>query len=531
MRKFTIITLIVAALASGAYTGFWFFTANHLKKEVAEFLTIDSPELLLKHEGIVCKGFPFTVEMAVKNPVITYKAGDAISNELSTDGNWIIGGTILGTRGWIEVSGKTTFETFEPHSLNCKLGGTLRWEIPEPIKYLEMMRRFQKESADQMSEEIEKLFNDVSISGEELSFVWGSNDEPFITIDSLKSNWEKIQTTAPYSLGQQLKLDLQGYDIHQKQLAELLNVLNDPNSWAWWVQDKKGTGKNDLCLHLRMQMSTEENVFPFSIEVEKLTVSNGLSHSSIKAKFELDHLQPQWYAGAFSFKCVQEISDQSHDYVVSCYQAVAKKFQELGYFAEYPKWENLFINHWDQVATLIPDYANLGSTETEIDLSFQTKREDENQVEDWSCDLKKCAIRTAACEIALKGYKGFRDSGEASFLEVQIPNYQKFIQSLASYYNRCQSVLTSTQTVSEMEMPPVNDKAVDRIATFLGSLSQSPKDRANDLHIVVQGNNAEDMIIGPLNSERFSSAFSQFIVDVTTEMYLPLIPQATKANF
>ena len=100
MKKFNLILFIFVAALSGVYSGFWYISAQRLKDKVIEFF--DDEKNNAYHGGIACKGFPFNVEVVVKNPSFQEASG-----KMATDGNWTIGTSIFCTKGWIEMSGRT----------------------------------------------------------------------------------------------------------------------------------------------------------------------------------------------------------------------------------------------------------------------------------------------------------------------------------------------------------------------------------------------------------------------------------------
>lgn len=519
MRKFTVIMLIAALAASGIYTGLWYLSAYRLKQEISEFFATDHPAFFLKHEGIKSKGFPFKIEATIKNPLFGTRTSTSVSNKVSTEGNWTLGATILRTKGWMEIVGKTQIGLLDSHA--CALNGTLCIEVPQVNTCLETSKQLKTVFPDKWSKLMWEIFlRNASLYAKKLSLSCGADDQPLLEVDNLRFNWEEIPGSASYSWARLMKLDMQGYEVHQKELARLLySYSEDLKQMNLWTEDVKEYGKSNLNMQARILYSTLEGkkISPFCIEVEKMTYSSDRGDSgAIQGKFKIEAPQADAFSGLFSMNALHKGSSQSHDFAVSQYRSMAKKFQKLGYFAQYPKWENLIMNHWDQVAALIPDYSSLGSIETQIDLGFHVRREGA-QDEDWSLDLKKCAIKTPAYEIAVKCCKGFRDSNEAAFFEVQIPHYQEFIQALAGYYNRWQAVLTSTQTLSEVEMPYVNEKVLHRMSEFCAALSQPGS--SNDLHLVIRRKGSNDIAVGPFNAESFLSEFQKLIVDVTTEMY------------
>ena len=389
----------------------------------------------------------------------------------------------------------------------------MRFEVAYPKKYLGNFEHLRQSFKTQPVFALSNLLNDISLCGNNLSLVSGTDGKLLLGADRLEIRWDKAQETAPYSSALRLKFDVQGYETHLENVPGLNQLFTG--------EDEKNYGKTDFSLHARVLSSfTKENLLPACLEVEKLVWTDVFGTNAIHGKIDIGSIDP--FAGTLSFKSTQEMSSQSHGLFVSYCQKLAKQFQKIGAFAEYPKFENLIVNHWDRVAALIPDHSSRGKMESEMDLSVQMKNENARQ--DLNYDLKKCVIKMAPHEISIKASKGFRDSKEIPFCEIQVSNYPLLIQNLSCYYNSWQSLLTQTQTLSEAELPPVNSKVVNRIISFCESLSLPLKDRPDDLHIVIQGRNFNDTTIGSLTSAQFTSVVTQLIADITPEMY----PQAVQ---
>lgn len=507
MRKLTIIAALLAA--GGIYTGFWYYSAQSLKKEINEFSTAH-PSFFLKDEGITCKGFPFKVEAVIKNPLLGTKTSTTLK-QISTEGTWTVGTSVFQRSYSSEIEGKTRIELSQGNSWT--IAGNLRIEVPQSKKPIDISK-LQSESPIELMKFVAEA--EGSFHAKNLSLTCGSEKQPLFEVDSWIFTCEKVKAAPGYSEARQMNVDLQGYQVDQEKLAHL--IYKQPELVAM-IGKAQHRGKSDISCLMRFQCCPEKKESPFCFELEKMNYRGALigDRGSVQGKIEINPLQSGDYSGVFSLRSMQEFSSQSHTYMLSDLRSLFQQWNTMGHFASYPPLGNLFVDHWDQAATLFPDYSSWGPIEMQIDLGFQVRNK-HTQEEEWKVDLKNCLFKTAAHEIVLKGSKNFADPGAISFFELQIPHYHQFLQDLGDYYNRWRSVLTSTQTLSEQEMAPMTGKAVDRIASFLEQFSQT---KGNDLHIVVKGSSLEGMTVGSVNTEVLSSEFQKLMVDMAEEMTPP----------
>jgi hypothetical protein len=509
MKKVTIIAALVAA-AGGIYTGFWYYSAQSLKKGINELFAAH-PTFFLKHEGISCKGFPFKVEAVIKKPLLGTKTPTSLK-QISTEGTWTVGTSVFRTSYWSEIEGKTKLEPSEGKS--WVLAGNLHVEVPRSKKPMNISK-LQTESTTEWLKVVSEA--EGSFHAKNLSLTCGNEKQPLFEVDNWMFTCKKVNAASGYSEARQMNVDLQGYQVDQKTLTGL--IYHQVGLVPTVGQSR---GKSDLSGKMRFQCCPDEKASPISFELEKMSYRSALGdRGSVQGKFAIDDIQSNGNKGVFSLQVMQEVSSKAHTYMLSDLRSIFQQWNMMGHFASYPQWGNLFVDHWDQVATLFPDYSSWGPIEMQIDLGFQVRNR-YTQEEEWKIDLKNCLFKTAAHEIVLKGSKNFADPGAVSFFELQIPHYHQFLQDLGDYYNRWQSVLTSTQTVSEQELAPVTGKAVDRIASFLELLSQ-PKGK--DLRIVVEGSSWDDMTVGSLNTEVLSSEIQKLVVDIAEEIASPSEPQ------
>lgn len=504
MKKLTIIVALVAA--GGVYKEYWNNLTENLKKAIHVSTGADS-NFFLKYEEISCKGFPFKVEAVIKNPLLVTRTSTPLE-QISTEGTWTIGTQVFRRILWWEIDGKTEVDPSQDDGWT--LTGNVRVEFPPPKERIDT-KKLQSESPIELLKLVSKA--EGSFQAKNLSLTCGNDKQPLFEVDSWTFLCEKVKAAPGYTEARQINVDLKGYQVDQKALARL--IYQQPELASMVGQSR---GKSDLSGKMRFQCCPDEKVSPISFELEKMSYRSELGdRGSAQGKCAISDVQSSGYKGEFSLQMMQEFSSQSHTYMLSNFRSLFQQWNMMGHFASCPQWGNLFVDHWDQVATLFPDYSSWRPIEMQIDLGFQVRKKGTPE-EELKIDLKNCLFKTAAHEIVLKGSKNFADPGAISFFELQVPHYHQFLQDLGDYYNRWQSVLTSTQTVSEQEMAKVTGKAVDRIASFLELLSQ-PKGK--DLHIIVEGSSWDDMTVGSLNTEVLSSEIQKLVVDVVEEMAPP----------
>jgi hypothetical protein len=514
MKKFKWIAGIVVLVVMGGYTGFWFYSAGCLKEIVMDKCR-DFP---LEHKGVTCKGFPFALEVEIIDPAISSKIAERSDGKVSTDGNWTIGTTILGSRGWFQIAGKTAIEVSDTKRVNFILSGKLRAECSQPIKSLKFSKHFENILTN-------RSIGNFMFSAENLSIAAGEDIPPFFLADSWICSFDNILAASPYTFGRFVKIDWCGVEVQAKNLGPLLALSSLPKQDIWWLDLEDNSGKGDLSLHARILASVKgEDEFAIDLDVKKFDFKNALDSHKTTGQFVLNGDPSTGFDGIVCCHSASQYGSRSRHDVEPTYRALAQYYQKIGFFAKHPNWGNLFTNHWDQVAQLIPEYAPGCTSETHIDLSYQIPKKTADRPANWSCDLKNFSLKMPPYEFAMQGYKGLEKSRKTDFLDIQLSNHEQAIQDLAQGYNRLQSVVISTQTLSAMEMPPVNGNAVKCITRFLESLSSPSKDQPDNLRIVIQWKDPQDVRIGPFNLQTFNPAFGQFIVDFSQELFPAGIP-------
>jgi hypothetical protein len=508
MKKITTTLLTCITVIIGTYVGFWYLAANHLQKNIAEILAQNNQHFCMQHDGISLKGFPFAVEAIIKNPTFTNKASAGCWTRAATMGTVTVGTPLLNNKGWIEVSGNTIVNIIGPLGETLTISGALRYETNQFKEF--------KESLEQINIDLNMWeINGFTFSAEKLAIT--ADSQPLIEVDHLKWECEKIQATAPYITARRFNFDTIGYLCHYKQWAKL---DHSENRLAWNLCDMLSS-KTDSSLAVRVQLlHSKDEASSCSLDIEKWTTVNALCNYAFQGKLEAENVISSNPRFSVSFNAKHIISDAFTKRFLPCLQELAKLWHDKGYFAESPELETLFTKHWDQVANYIAESAIYNPFETQVDVTCQSRKDAATQEElDWSCDLKKLAVKVGSYEIDFQGNKEFRDFPQSSLLKIRITNYQSLIQKLANSYNRLQSLLTSTQTFSQAEMPPINHSVIAHITNFFISLSQSTNDRLNDFQITVQGSNKNDIRVGGLNDQQLQAAFDQLTANITSAMY------------
>jgi hypothetical protein len=506
VKKIVTIILVCLAIAFAAYAGFWFIYSKNFKKEVAQLFTGGEGHYVLTHDGISCKGFPLNFEAVIKNPTLSKEAVSA-----STDGYWIVGSTVLGTKSWMEVSGKTIFLLNAGELSNVIMGGNLRLEADKPKKYLENLELLERLSTHDFPAALMGLLHGVSFSVEGFSIAC-NGDEPVFVFDQLNFDWKQAKESAPYSSARSLNFEIKGSEFNKNSLINLLPHIKKVKFLSDWAC----CGKSDLSLQALLQSSSNKVTgvgMPFRLDIEKLFAVNAYGTTDLNGMFEMSGIDQNGLSCTMVINCEGSTTKAYHDLQVSIYKDMAERMLESGELAKYPTVENLLTNHWDEVAALIPDYTTEKPVKSQFDLTFQIMRDSANKnIEDWNCDLRKCHIQTASHDYSLQGCAGLKAESKEPFFDFQVSNYKPIIQDLATYYNRWQSLLTSTGTFTAEEMPFVNAAVVNRITGFVESFST--KEKPDDLHLAIKGKGAAEMFLMTLTLE-----MQQLVVDVMPELY------------
>ncbi len=512
MKKYITIAMIGVLVVVGAYTGFWYISAASLKNEIIGSLTE------IKHDGIALRGFPLNIEVSIKNP---NWVNEPALKKISTDGSWVIGLNILGTDGWFEMSGSTKIEALTPGSAPGSEGvimsGFLRYDIDQRKKWREQLKK-DPSILTQL-----KTLSRRAVVADKFAVTLISQNQPFLEADHISFKLSPGKEETPYSMASHIQLDMLGFSFYTERCAGLVLTYNN---LAGLLSEAKH--KTDYSLDAFMQYSKPENDdIPISLEIKNLTSTNALYSSAIQAKLEMGATQPCQPGGqphgsdltiAYNAKYIP--SEQLPEFSLD-QQALISQYRAMGIFSRLPELEKLFTAHWDQVAAFLEGCTVRKPVETQLYVTCQFRNDPATgKLADLSCDLQKFAIKMDPYEINLNGYKGFQGSSSPSFLDIRVTNYQQLTNGLAKAYNQLQQLLTSTQTVSENEMPPINGSVVSRVTDFIAALSAPDVENSCNLHIVVGEGSDKSLTIGPYGMSEFDTAFKQLAANISTEMLL-----------
>lgn len=113
MKKSAYLTILTLIAISILYTSIWFFKANHLKQEALTFLQTweEKQAGLFSYEDLFVTGFPFNVEIALKDPHFSWVNTSLNQREeLNHAGTLYIGSAIwMQPRYWLRSEGLTTW--------------------------------------------------------------------------------------------------------------------------------------------------------------------------------------------------------------------------------------------------------------------------------------------------------------------------------------------------------------------------------------------------------------------------------------
>lgn len=493
VKKTIVIISVSLAMACGAYAGFWFFYSQNFKKEVAQILS--ERQLTLTHDGICCKGFPWKLEAIVSNPTLKEEEYSA-----STEGYWLIGTRILEKKSWMEVSGKTTINS------NIVIDGTIHLNASNPKRNLRVFSLMTV--TDSLLARLVLLRN-ISFSAEDLSIAY-NGDEPFFKLDQLSFDGSSDKDIEANPINGSIKLDLMGCEYIRNGLINLLPALKKNK----FLDEYFAFGKSDFSFHARTQFCPKnEDGLPYRIDIDKCYGVNKYGTSDLSGMVEVSSFDQKGLSCKLVLNCEGSTTKAYHDLQVNVYKDLVEEMKAKGELKKYPKVEYLLTHHWDEIEALFPDYTTEQPVKSQFDLTFQTVKDGKNKkVEDWSCDLRKCHIQSASREFSLQGYAGFKNDTHEPFLDLKISDYKPIIQDLATYYNRWQSLLTSTGTVPAEEMPYVNATVVNRMTDFVRSFSIDEK--PDDLHLTFKGKDMNEMLW-----TRVMLEMEQLVADITPELF------------
>ena len=143
---------------------------------------------------------------------------------------------------------------------------------------------------------------------------------------------------------------------------------------------------------------------------------------------------------------------------------------------------------------MIPNLHEIFPFHFHWDFHFAGKQEG-SSMKNIQIDLKKLSLASPKHTLNLKG--DFKEKGLPLYdgnLSLSLVNYQDLIHDMVNYYNRWEVFLA--QSHLKYSLPLINEKITDEVIQFLQFLSQSPKDKPNDLLIDLKVINTTDVSVG-----------------------------------
>ncbi len=500
------------------FLAFWFYKAHLLKQDVAKHLAklekVQNPTF--KYEGLSTTGFPFSVEVAIKNPTISYRAKEDEKNasNVSLDGNLIVGSNLQGTKYWLTQKGNLHInnEDTQDHWL---LSGDQTFAIHVPEYHF--TKGFPESfNGDSISALIKDLTYQGEFYGNHVSL--SNNLFPMYDFDSYYLDWNTRDKDKGLKLFD-YKFTSKGIDTLYKKLQKedpslpdagviqasgAGDVLFDPNlptddflKFALAIQT------TPLSINIK-NFDSQDNFhnqsfnFHFSIQPQedgKLAIS---SDSSFDAKFS---------KGAFDKGMVEmkEYVKESEAIAEPEEKAILEKLPEF-LAATLPKFYE-----WGQI---------IGKT-------------------DWNLNLKMTSIPFVPSEFSLdiKHFDFLTDKGgweihgnfiggESRFigdLTLDLINYRSLIEGISDYYNESYKAIESHFGLPLAQWArPIPKETVDNIIAFVNKISDEPGKETKDTSITLKIPPDRKVTIGTLKLDEAVQDFNQLY----DEVYKKITPEA-----
>lgn len=453
-----------------AITLIWRLQTSRLKHFVAEIIECDA---------ISSKGFPFIMEIKLKNPRTIDK-----TFPISHEGTVTIGTTFFMNKGWIHSSGKTTIN--QKTLLDGEFSLTKN-DLKRAFQFLQdplfaHLNPFQKGIQGFVVGNSTILAkNLMAIHQGEVVFELSNG-----SIDWKKSSQDPSQST--------LLVDLQDYsirsewtDLMPKNLSQFAMKANISCPVSDWL---------DFSVN---------DPLPVMFEIEKWTAADAYSEAESSGKITMNKKDGDLLSGHI-------VLHTSQKYIKQYPLPEQKKFlsKTASFLAHYPVLEKVIKHHWKELQPLIPDFPSFGTIQTEMALRFQGSEHAFAQNGELQIDQFKISSDPYCFNI--KGE--IKTSVPAVALNVTIANHRNWIHDLTNYYNRWHKFLTHPDILGE-NILPATEKMENKIASFLESLSEIRSDKELTLSFKYAHPN---YTVGALTPDKFNLAVEKLSTDLLAEL-------------
>lgn len=531
MKK-TFFTLIILFLVlTGAYTGYWWYQTQELKKFVLTLIKEEEArnenQLKISYDSIHRKGFPFSVGIGLKNPQVIWLNNDSLvlqaPSEISLQGMMTIGNSIFSDRVWTKVNGEIHFfpqgkagsgnvqeENYWIVSGNFFVKGT-------SLRHLQWNGTLEKKLLTKQVEFLKKFFENVSFKGDHLAVSYFAVDHAiqFASLDKAIVYYQNKEVEDDRNHFY-VDVDLQGLeffqDIDQNPIFQKLPFPDKVH-----LQLLAASGKNDFHVEAHaslpaydqfLQTISLDTLPEFSIVLDKYTTKSDFGSSTHTGKVELNRSKPGFLEGSLLLDIEAKFSEKYHKELVRIADLIVQELKKSSPAEEQKKFDKLLGANREEFYRLIPNPMDFGTFASHLNFYVQMEKEpNSNEMKQIHFQVKNSSASSDLYGIVVDS--DLLQKEKAPFQgtsKVQVTQYKALVQDVVNYYNRLTHFLAYSGFIEKEAMVEANPELQKKILQFLVSISDERKEDSSTLTVTITNQDSQ-VKIGSLSLDEFLNSW------------------------
>lgn len=544
MKKLSgvIVFIVIVILLALAYTGFWFYQANHLKElaisHLKQYEEPNSQGYHYKVDQVTVEGYPFDYVIKLTKPRYE-KANESDDNKnkmrIALDGALKIGTDIFGKSYWVKHEGdlnyETNFKQEQPKKYILKGNMNLTADVNHPQYAKAFMHPFHgfPQAFYKENPSFRELLNEIKTATyEDRGFgMYEVNDhaeKQLVGFSKGQLSWShepKGNENEKFVLNFDLK-DFEASD-NGKPLMDHFKQLMDLNTdMAVDIPYILGSGKNNITMNF-------EAIFPNHFEIGKffnykdidfrltqLDIKNLYGQTSIKFDLgmkenEKDRRNIHLGLSTESFITPEGSKAIHRQFIDGIKLQVAAQPKD----PENKVLVDLLKCCEDRLDEIIPDYTKLGKMQFLFDTDIKVKDVSANPL------LEKVLVNDF--NLLMQPY-GIKSNGFAENKNDQMSgkyiinwiNYKEMIHDMIAYYNRIHPILEKVAEDNQQPLPlgMIDSAKENEIIDFFKSISDPDSREKTTIAITIDFTDISNPKIGSNSWEQVKAAWDKLTADI-----------------
>jgi hypothetical protein len=546
--------IALIAVAFLGYSGYWFYQANEIEKELSSHVEKLTGENLngfrFENAGVEKGGFPTDIKVSIKNPKFVNTNNEA-QNTVDVDGTLSFGFDMAGNLTYQELKGNSQInipgddQNQSDNNLIISGEATLinDGEGPHYKKFLNEF--FNPDSPDTQEFWKKFLTQGGQLKIKDFTVQNASDPKNVVTVKNGDITYtRKISDDQQQNIKLYVKLNdvdvkLAQIPINQVNYQNIGDIVNQK------VYDKMGTSQVEF--EFEGQIPSWEKIQqiidnptlllgsdlrPVNLNIKNFSASNNFGkyngHLLLSAKE--DSNRNFYITGDTEFK-----TDYSKDYYGALVSIANSLKQDLTSLQpsddEQQELKKIFVDHSDELKGLIPKFDDIGSVTFTKDGNLTINRNDFS----YKLDLKKLDLIARQYGIQIRSNLQGQGANTNGTINFSIANADKLVTDTSNYLNRVFKFINSI--TPENHLGEITPALQGKIIAYLRKISDDPQSNSKDVNITVALENSTPKI-GKLSYQDFLSASGALYVELNNAIgggndaqdQAPSVPQPAEAR-